>query len=99
MSAAVNSTVDTAGSLLSGTPSIHVALRGETLSGLAARYLGDGSKWRDIARANAMDDPFDLLTPAGHALAGKPGLTLEDLAGESWVLGTPGSDCSSRQIV
>ncbi|WP_284740857.1 CIS tube protein [Amycolatopsis sp. RTGN1] len=66
VSAAVNTAVDTAGSLLSGTPSVHVTLRGETLSGLAALYLGDAGRWRDIARANAMDDPFAL--PPGTQL-------------------------------
>lgn len=66
VSRAVNTAVDVAGALLSGTPSIHVTLRGETLSGLAALYLGDAGRWRDIARANDMDDPFDL--PPGTSL-------------------------------
>lgn len=63
VSAAANAV---AGALLSGTPSVHVSLSGETLSGLAALYLGDAGKWRDIARANNMDDPFDL--PPGTQL-------------------------------
>jgi hypothetical protein len=63
VSAAANAA---AGALLSGTPSVHVSLSGETLSGLAALYLGDAGKWRDIARANNMDDPFDL--PPGTQL-------------------------------
>lgn len=66
LSSAVNTVVDTAGSLLSGTPSIHVTSRGETLSGIAALYLGDAGRWRDVARANDMDDPFDL--PPGTSL-------------------------------
>jgi LysM repeat protein len=73
VSSAVNAV---AGALSSGTPSIHVVLRGETLSGIAAFYLGDPARWRDIARANDVDDPFDL--PPGTSLvipspsAGRP---------------------------
>lgn len=66
LSSAVNAAAEVAGSLLSGTPSIHVTLRGETLSGLAAFYVGDAARWRDIARANDIDDPFDL--PPGTSL-------------------------------
>lgn len=46
-----------------------------------------------------LDDPFDLLTPPGHALAGEAPVPLEDLATERWVLGMPGSSCTSRQLV
>jgi nucleoid-associated protein YgaU len=35
---------------------------GDTLSGLAATYLSDPARWRDIARANNLDDPFSLTT-------------------------------------
>lgn len=66
LSSVVNAAADVAGSLLSGTPSIHITLRGETLSGLAAFFLGDAARWRDIARANNLDDPFDL--PPGTPL-------------------------------
>ena len=46
--------------LLSGTPTVHILLRGETLSGLAAAFLGDPGRWREIARANDVDDPLVL---------------------------------------
>ncbi|WP_314174559.1 LysR family transcriptional regulator [Streptomyces winkii] len=46
-----------------------------------------------------LDDPFDLLTTAGHELAGEPGPALEDLAAEPWVLDRPGGRCSARQLV
>jgi hypothetical protein len=51
---------------LFGPPTVHVTVQGDTLSGLAATYLGGTEKWRDIAEANNMDDPFDL--PPGKSL-------------------------------
>jgi LysM repeat protein len=73
---AVSAAVDAGNALLSGTPSVHIVLAGDTLSGLAAAFLGDAGRWRDIARANGIDDPFDL--PPGRSLvipapaAGRP---------------------------
>ena len=46
-----------------------------------------------------LDDPFDLLTHPGHALAWEAGCALEDLASESWVLGMPGTSCAARPLV
>jgi nucleoid-associated protein YgaU len=66
VSAAVSSAIDTSRSALSGSATVHVTVQGDTLSGLAAAYLGDAARWRDIARANAIDDPFDL--PPGTSL-------------------------------
>jgi len=66
ISAVVNTAVETGRSLLSGSPTVHVTLQGDTLSGLAAAFLGDATLWRDIARANNIDDPFDL--PPGRPL-------------------------------
>jgi nucleoid-associated protein YgaU len=66
VSAVVNTAVETGRSLLSGSPTVHITLQGDTLSGLAAAYLGDAALWRDIARANNIDDPFDL--PPGRPL-------------------------------
>jgi hypothetical protein len=65
-SAALRTGIQIGRSVLSGSPSVHVTLRGETLSGLATAYLGDAARWREIARANDMDDPFDL--PPGRRL-------------------------------
>ena len=42
-----------------------------------------------------LNDPFELLVPAGHRLAERDPLTLVDAAVEPWVLGMPAS--SSRQ--
>ncbi|MCP1415553.1 LysR substrate-binding domain-containing protein [Paenarthrobacter sp. A20] len=38
-----------------------------------------------------LDDPLDLVVPAGHHLAGRQTVTLADAALESWSIGTPGS--------
>lgn len=46
-----------------------------------------------------LDDPFDLIAPAGHALTRGDGPTMEDLAAERWILGMPGTGCSARQLV
>jgi hypothetical protein len=77
VSAAVNTAIEIGASVLSGSPSVHIALRGDTLSGLAAAYLGDPARWRDIARANAIEDPFDLtpgtplVIPSGPPAPGR----------------------------
>jgi hypothetical protein len=63
--------VGTAAAVLSGSATVHVTVRGDTLSGLAGVYLGDPGRWRDIAGTNHIDDPFDLppgvplVIPAG----------------------------------
>src|SRR6266511_3547807 len=51
---------------LSGAETVHVTSQGDTLSGLAAANLGDAARWREIADANTVEDPFDLLP--GRAL-------------------------------
>jgi DNA-binding transcriptional LysR family regulator len=47
---------------------------------------GDG-----IERLHLLDDPMYVALPTGHALARKRTLKLEELADESWILGTTGS--------
>jgi nucleoid-associated protein YgaU len=38
----------------------HVVEAGDTLAGIAERYLGSASEWERIARANGIDDPTKL---------------------------------------
>jgi hypothetical protein len=54
----------------SGTPTpnrTHQVQVGDTLDRIAARYYGDSTKWRDIARLNSIGDPLDL--PPGRLLS------------------------------
>jgi nucleoid-associated protein YgaU len=53
-------------SVSTGSTTIHVTVRGDTLSGIAAAYLGDPMHWRLIAEANKIDDP--LTVPPGTSL-------------------------------
>ena len=66
VSAVANAAVGAARDVLAGSSTVHFTLAGDTLSGLAAAFLGDPALWRDIARANDLDDPFDL--PPGRPL-------------------------------
>jgi nucleoid-associated protein YgaU len=54
------------GAAAAALATVHVTAQGETLSGIAAAYLGDAGRWRQIANANKIDDPFDL--PPGKSL-------------------------------
>src|SRR5262245_12427852 len=48
----------------SGTPKprrTHQVQVGDTLDRIAARYYGDSTLWRDIARLNGIADPLDLI--------------------------------------
>jgi DNA-binding transcriptional LysR family regulator len=50
-----------------------------------------------IERLHLLDDPMYVALPGGHPLARKRNLTLEELADESWILGTTGS-CPDASI-
>jgi hypothetical protein len=52
--------------LFIGPPTIHRMTTGQTLPGIAAALLGNAERWRDIANANKVDDPFAV--PAGAPL-------------------------------
>jgi DNA-binding transcriptional LysR family regulator len=50
-----------------------------------------------IERVHLLDDPMYVALPKGHPLAHKRNLQLEELADESWILGTTGS-CPDASI-
>jgi nucleoid-associated protein YgaU len=47
--------------LFIGPPTLQNFVHGQTLSGLAADYLGDPAQWRIIAEANHIDDPLHIV--------------------------------------
>ena len=57
--------------LFIGPPVLQTITQGQTLSQLAATSLGDPGRWREIAEANQIDDPFHI--PPGKALIVPPG--------------------------
>jgi molybdate transport repressor ModE-like protein len=47
----------------------------------------------DLQLTHLLDDRYEAILPAGHALAGRRRLSLADLAGESWVASTAMGGC------
>ncbi|TCP53519.1 DNA-binding transcriptional LysR family regulator [Tamaricihabitans halophyticus] len=45
-----------------------------------------------------LDDPYDLLTPPDHPLAGRTDLTLANLAEEDWIVSMVGTACRSEIV-
>jgi nucleoid-associated protein YgaU len=56
--------------LFVGPPVLHRIAGGETLSALAAQYLGDAGRWREIASANGIADPLALVPGASLVIPG-----------------------------
>lgn len=52
-----------------------------------------------LDRTFLMDDPMYAALPAGHPLASRKRLRLEDLAGESWIVGSTTTTCPDARIV
>lgn len=50
----------------------------------------------DLDLTHLIDDPYDVILPLGHKLAGRRSLSLSDLEEEPWVASTLG--CGCRQI-
>ncbi|MGW2724057.1 CIS tube protein [Streptomyces sp. NPDC001492] len=66
----VSAAVNAVGTVIGVGTTLHVTTAGDTLSGLAGAYLGDPGLWREIARANRIDDPLNL--PPGQTLVIPP---------------------------
>ena len=64
MNTVAGSVTQAVSAVLTGAATVYVVRRGDTLSGIAAAYLGDPGRWREIARANKIVDPF---RPAARA--------------------------------
>jgi DNA-binding transcriptional LysR family regulator len=43
----------------------------------------------ELERTHLLDDPFELVVPDGHRLAGRAPVAIGELAGETWIGGTP----------
>lgn len=52
--------------LFVGPPTVHQLSAADTLANVAAAYLGDPGRWREIAELNGIDDPLRLVL--GRAL-------------------------------
>lgn len=62
----VDVTVAVESGVFIGPPVLQNVIQGDTVSGIAAQVYGDPSRWREIADANSIEDPFNL--PAGSSL-------------------------------
>jgi nucleoid-associated protein YgaU len=58
--------LETQRGFFAGPPTLHNITAKDTLAGLAAEYLGDPARWREIADANRLTDPLRL--PPGRPL-------------------------------
>jgi nucleoid-associated protein YgaU len=65
--------VETQTGLFVAPPTLHTIGERDTLADLAAAYLGDPARWREIAELNGIDDPLRLV----------PGTTLQMPGGRS----------------
>jgi nucleoid-associated protein YgaU len=64
--------VETRTGLFVGPPTLHQVTQRDTLPDLAATYLGDPRRWREVAQANDVDDPL-RLTPGRPLVIPRPG--------------------------
>ena len=58
--------------LFIGPPTLHNIASGQTVSDLATAYLGDPRRWREIAQANNIDDPFHIQEGRAVVIPGRP---------------------------
>jgi nucleoid-associated protein YgaU len=62
----VDAVVSVESGVFLGPPTLVNVIQGSTVSAIAAQVYGDPARWRDIADANQIEDPFSL--PTGSAL-------------------------------
>ena len=62
--------VETRQGFFVGPPTLHQITQRDTLADLAATYLGDPRRWREIAEANGIDDPLRLVPGAALVMPG-----------------------------
>jgi Contractile injection system tube protein/LysM domain len=67
----VDVTVAVESGVFIGPPTLRNVIQGDTVSGIAAAVYGDPSRWRDIANANGIEDPFNLPAGAPLVIPGK----------------------------
>ena len=93
-------------------PAVDIALiPGEPEDGIAALKSGDTDialliesgfeTWHDetIERTPVMEDPMYVLLPAGHPLADRRRMRLEDLRDDPWIVGSSSSTCPDALIL
>jgi LysM repeat protein len=73
LSAAVNVVAPlVAGVVQAGAATVHTIAQGDTLSSIAAAYLGDAALWRLIADANKIVDPLGLVPGSSLVIPSPP---------------------------
>jgi len=71
---------------------------GELDLALLFEFTGGEKLGAGLARVELFEDPLHVVLPAGHPLARRPQLALEDLREESWVQTSSASPCA-RHVV
>jgi DNA-binding transcriptional LysR family regulator len=82
-------------------PGVHVTVMDDHLDGVLRRlarweldlaliYHHDAlpPTAAQLERTNLLDDPFDVIVPDHHRLAGRRSVTLGDLGEDAWISGT-----------
>jgi len=89
----------TAGDFSAGSVTLSGAISGFTQRGPELDMLAPGGPRADdgIDRVHLLDDPMYVALPRRHPLADKRNLRIEELAHESWILGTLGA-CPDASI-
>ena len=74
--------------------------RGDLDLGVSFDYpeLGD-TFGDDFDRSHLLDDPFDVVVPCDHKLAGRPKIRFAELNKESWLLGDFGAESPSFRMI